>query len=209
MAETLLTSSSIKMYGRILNDLQYSYDPATVVQGFNNFLQNQLAADQNQVIVIGNTPANGANVTVTSSLGGISPGMTVSATANGNAVFATGTSINTISATSFSVANGSSVTQTATGVPITATGTGAASKPNPAQSPYFARIYAFSFEGAIYNLPRPSIFLVHGFGTRITVAANRSPMDQAGVAAREWEFSGEEQDSKGNPDFRYWEYEKG
>ena len=36
-------------------------------------------------------------------------------------------------------------------------------------APQFARIYAFSFEGAIYQLPRPPLFLVHGWGKAVNV----------------------------------------
>src|SRR5438874_1409156 len=35
----------------------------------------------------------------------------------------------------------------------------------PDQYPRFARIYCFGYEGAIYDLARPQIFLVHGLGT--------------------------------------------
>ena len=79
-------------------------------------------------------------------------------------------------------------------------------------SPLFARIYDFSFEGAIYSLPIPLLFLVHGPGIPISFAS-RSSLDQSGVVAREWEFS----QARGNGgkgdsppgDLRYWEYEKG
>jgi hypothetical protein len=67
----------------------------------------------------------------------------------------------------------------------------------------FARIYAFSFEGAVYALPKPTIFLVHGAGIKVD-GSNRTNMDVSGVAAREWEFA-----ASGPNDFVYWEYEKG
>ena len=74
----------------------------------------------------------------------------------------------------------------------------------------FARIYGFSFEGHYYDLPKPIIMLVHGPGERITRPPPVAPpppgpgldgptVDQAGEAAREWEFSA---------DLVYWEYEK-
>jgi hypothetical protein len=74
----------------------------------------------------------------------------------------------------------------------------------------FARIYGFSFEGHYYDLPKPVIMLVHGPGERITkpppVGAqpvgpglDGPTVDQAGEAARVWEFSA---------DLFYWEYEK-
>ena len=101
--------------------------------------------------------------------------------------------------------------------------------------PTLARIYAFSFEGAYYELPRPPIFLVHGSGTPVGNWANPSTMDQAGVAARDWDFSGnydptynpgssagsarteDARSRKASPpppppsttDIYYWEYEKG
>ena len=55
----------------------------------------------------------------------------------------------------------------------------------------FARIYAFSFEGQYYVLPKPAIFLVHGDG----VAADDVP----GVAAKDWNFLS---------DIRAWSYDK-
>jgi hypothetical protein len=74
----------------------------------------------------------------------------------------------------------------------------------------FARIYGFSFEGHYYDLPKPAIMLVHGPGEPITwpPAVGPAPpvppaaaptVDQAGKAARDWEFSA---------DLVYWEYEK-
>jgi hypothetical protein len=55
----------------------------------------------------------------------------------------------------------------------------------------FARIYAFSFEGQYYVLPKPAIFLVHGPG----VAADDVP----GVAAKDWNLLG---------DIQAWSYDK-
>src|SRR5256885_16903976 len=37
----------------------------------------------------------------------------------------------------------------------------------PERFPRFARIYCFGYEGAIYDLSRPQIFLVHGSGTLV------------------------------------------
>jgi hypothetical protein len=122
--ETLLTASSIKLYGRVLIDLQYNYNAANynyMAPDSNTFLQDQLV-------------------------------------------------------------------------------------PNNLK---FARIYAFSFEGAVYALPKPALFLVHGNGADTGVGGPnpRSTMDQSGVAAREWEFAASL--PPGNGDLRYWEYEKG
>jgi hypothetical protein len=75
--------------------------------------------------------------------------------------------------------------------------------------PMFARIYAFSFEGAFYNLPRPAIFVVHGPGQDIRGAGTydyddkkgRGPAstDDSGIPAREFVFES---------DIKYWEYDK-
>jgi hypothetical protein len=86
--------------------------------------------------------------------------------------------------------------------------------------PQFARIYAFSFEGAYYPLARPSLFLVHGKGTPVGNWNVPSTLDQAGVAGREWDFSGYDNPNPTPPpsatspapgpnDLHYWEYEKG
>lgn len=74
-------------------------------------------------------------------------------------------------------------------------------KESPAK---LAKIYAFSFEGAFYNLPRPAIFLVHGDGKPISGAGTyddlKGPtMDDSGIPAREFVFE---------TDVRYWEYDK-
>jgi hypothetical protein len=148
--ETLLTPSSIKLFGRVVSSLTYNNDTANTGLGDNKFLQRQLEA-------------------------------------NGD---------------------------------------------NP---PTLARIYAFSFEGAYYELPRPPIFLVHGSGTPVGSWANPSTVAQAGVAARDWDFSGnydptynpgssagsarteDARSRKASPpppppsttDIYYWEYEKG
>src|SRR5262245_16405820 len=124
MAETLLTQSAVKMYGRVLKGVKL--EPLVAGDfselGFNKFLKQQLLA----------TPDT---------------------------------------------------------------------KENP---PKLARIYAFSFEGAFYNLPRPAIFLVHGDGAPIkgqgTYDDGKGPvMDDSGIPAREFVFE---------TDVRYWEYDK-
>ncbi len=115
MPETLLTPSSIKLYGRVVSSIVFNND-TTAGPGNNNFLQQQLAT--------------------------------------GN--------------------------------------------------PRFARIYAFSYQGSVYTLPVPSMFLVHGGGTKVDGTA-RTDIDESGVAAREWEFSKSDSDK----DLVYWEYEKG
>jgi hypothetical protein len=147
--ETLLTPSSIKLFGRVVDSLKYTNDTTGTGLGANQFLQRQLEANSD----------------------------------------------------------------------------------NP---PTLARIYAFSFEGAYYELPRPPIFLVHGPGTPVGSWANPSTLAQAGVAARDWDFSGNYDPTYNPPDssarsaragaspsssppprplsdtdIYYWEYEKG
>jgi hypothetical protein len=129
MAETLLTQSAIKMYGRVLKGVKLEALAAGDFSdlGFNKFLKQQLLADPD-------------------------------------------------------------------------------TKENPAK---LARIYAFSFEGAFYNLPRPAIFLVHGPGKPIIgsgtydAGGQSTPgnpvMDDSGIPAREFVFE---------TDVRYWEYDK-
>jgi hypothetical protein len=71
-------------------------------------------------------------------------------------------------------------------------------------NPGLARIYAFSFEGAFYNLPRPAIFLVHGPGKNIqgsgTFDDGKGPvLNDSGIPTRDFVFE---------TDVRYWEYDK-
>jgi hypothetical protein len=82
MAETLLTPSSIKLYGRIVASLQYSDDTTTI--GDNNFLQHQLAFKHGgsainttgaTQVTPGNKPSR--EVILASPLGDIAPGMIV------------------------------------------------------------------------------------------------------------------------------------
>src|SRR5580700_1218606 len=94
MTETLLTQSSIKLFGRVVRDISFNYDPATVVQGNNNFLQGQLSSGP--VTVIGNTNIAQTTVTAVSSVVGLVPGMTVTARSAGNDVFAPNTYISSI-----------------------------------------------------------------------------------------------------------------
>jgi len=205
MPETLLTPSSIKLFGRVLKDLSFNYDlTETVSIGSNNFLQQQLSTNLNPIIVTGTTGTTAMGypiVTAVNTLNGLQPGMTVTAMSLGNQVFAQNTTIKNLGGgpgpgLSFTI-NNNPIQQVA-GVTITAT----------PLTPALARIYAFSFEGALYGMPRPAIFLVHGIGTILDMTqakqGYRSTLDQSGVLAREWEFSAQ----KGN-DMVYWEYEKG
>jgi hypothetical protein len=74
-----------------------------------------------------------------------------------------------------------------------------------------AAVYSFAFEGRFCELPKPAIFLVHGNGVAVSsVGHGRTTLDVAGVIAKEWEFS-----ESSNPDdppkneLRVWEYDKG
>jgi hypothetical protein len=212
MAENLLTPSSIKLYGRVVNDLNFRYDSNTVVSGANNFLQSQLGVAPVPITIITQATNNVANVTT--SLIGLVPGMIVTAPAG---VFAANTNPVIISIgpgppAQITVNPAPILTVPAPGASVTAALPGT-------QKPNFARIYAFSFEGAIYTLPRPSMFLVHGAGAGVDITAiagqagpnpmstGRTNTDVSGVVAREWEFAAP--GGGANSDLRYWEYEKG
>jgi hypothetical protein len=78
---------------------------------------------------------------------------------------------------------------------------------NPRPAPTLARIYAFSYEGHFYEMPKPAIFLVHGDGelaesVKPALRAARAPADtnKTGVAAQSYSFS---------EDMRIWSYDKG
>ncbi|MGD9507864.1 MAG: hypothetical protein AB7I59_02980 [Geminicoccaceae bacterium] len=68
-----------------------------------------------------------------------------------------------------------------------------------------ARIYAFSYEGDIYFLPKPYIFLVHGDGVEVIEPGNpkagsaTTTIDHWGVVAKIDRFA---------DDVRMWEYDK-
>lgn len=69
-----------------------------------------------------------------------------------------------------------------------------------------ARIYAISYEGSFYNLPKPAIFLVHTAGMPVTGAGTSSPgptdqplIDESGLAARDFAWES---------DAMYWIYDK-
>jgi hypothetical protein len=70
-----------------------------------------------------------------------------------------------------------------------------------------ARIYAFSYEGGFYALPKPAIFLVQGAGQpvdprKVAELVARAPdsVDYTGVAAQDYQFS---------YDILVWSYDKG
>jgi len=216
MTETLLTPSGIKLYGRVMSSLQY-YDD-TSPTGKNNFLQQQLSVAQpKEMLAIVCTIA--AKLKKTARLPedldaararDIRVGMVVTAIEGDRQLFSPGTHIvsinyktnedgdDTATPVSFDISGAPSV-EIEEGrnknITITLWDLGI----------YLARIYAFSFEGAIYSMPKPAIFLVHGAGERIDLnrfRSGRSSVDQSGVVAREWEFAGA-------ADLNYWEYEKG
>ena len=78
------------------------------------------------------------------------------------------------------------------------------------KQPSFARIYAFSFEGYYYELPRPVLFLVHGEGVSASEARTglfgrprqaRAPGDPSltGIGQADFQFS---------DDIMVWSYDK-
>ena len=204
MAETLLTPSSIKLFGRIMSGIIFSNN--TTAFGGNYFLQRQLSAaySYNNIngsilqtttyqITIAGPPGTMQDLTV---------GMTL-AEAGGAVHIQNGTVI-------------TSVDQVDNLIGIYPPATIAVPGPvdvvfSASISPQLARIYSFSFEGGFYALPRPPIFLVHGSGLPVGGWTIPSTVDQSGVAAREWDFSGNPTINRpsGPNDLVYWEYEKG
>ncbi len=88
---------------------------------------------------------------------------------------------------------------------LPSTGTPPGTGPNTA---IFARIYAISYEGTFYNLPKPAIYLVHGPGRSVSGSGKvRNPavgsqpvITDSGVVAEEFDFES---------DVLVWEYDKG
>ncbi|WP_170330455.1 hypothetical protein [Ruegeria arenilitoris] len=71
-------------------------------------------------------------------------------------------------------------------------------------SAQFARIYGFAYEGTYYELPEPTVFLVHGDGEPAAAASGadaRSPLDpsKSGVASADYQVS---------DGIRVWNYDK-
>jgi hypothetical protein len=262
MTENLLTPSVVKLFGRVMNDLKFQYDPSTVVTGYNNLLQRQLfgqsppPAPASPVQVQGCIVTSGSYTVYTAnSTSGLATGMVVSiTTATSGEYFSPNTIITNIGQTQItytspqgntipvywfsinlpavfpSAGAGSSLTSRQTsGAGVAArrsragpAAAGQSGSPDPnatitATATYvspavnLARIYAFSFEGAYYPLPRPSIFVVHGGGLPFGSNPNGwSTMEQAGVIAREWDLTASDSTDSTTPsDMRYWEYEKG
>jgi hypothetical protein len=224
--ENLLAPSSIKLFGRVVRDLKFNYDPNTTVIGNNNLLQRQLASSQyTQTIlftgtITQSTDDNGAPLTddnrnpIYSNLitySGLkpneilTPNMKVKAsykdagTKQVIEIFEEETVIWYVDPANNQFTVGKNPIDDNGGQPIQITATAPT-------DPTLARIYGFTFEGTYYGLPRPSIFLVHGGGNQIGNWADPSTLEQAGAMAREWDFSNP--DRFNNP-LVYWEYEKG
>src|SRR5689334_4396462 len=80
MPETLLTNSSIKLYGRVMIDL--AYNDKSLQAGYNNFLQQQLSG-KGSASFTGTTTAGDGTISSVSSLAGLRRGMGVSTTTAG------------------------------------------------------------------------------------------------------------------------------
>ena len=191
MAETLLTLSSIKLFGRLISNLSYTSDINT--SGNNNLLQSQFVTKVFNVT--GNTNAGRNSITnVAPTTNGLQPGMAIAGAGIPAGAFII--QYPEVSPITLSFTISADATATANNVPIIAT-----------LQPKFARIYSFTYEGVYYPLARPTIFLVHGVGQAVgNWQFNSSTLDQSGVIAREWDFSNP---SPTAPDLVFWEYEKG
>jgi Pentapeptide repeats (8 copies) len=231
MPETLLTPSSIKMFGRVVRSLSYRDDTEAEKRGCNNFLQHQLACRREHKFdgkIEKRSPPDSkapslfivaaADVAKSNTL---EQGMIIW-TEDGD-YLRYDSIIDSIRLGVYRFKN-----EKGEDIEIWETWISVSPEPTPVDRQIsfkagnlvkLARIYSFSFEGAIYSLPKPSIFIVHGYGIPIDVTGkfgNRYPgidnlgrttLDQSGVMAREWEFSAAESYNKA--DLRYWEYEKG
>lgn len=248
MPETLLTPSSIKLFGRVMSSLQYTDDTSTT--GNNNFLQEQLSLPAGPQTPISITSFSGNTITwdetVTTQnipddmkalaegmlLAGTYPYVPVGSGGSPPAIPASpylvpGTYISKLSVTGKPASGGNWIYTAKIAIsakPIAPQSSASGSDTQTQTAPTsivawapgvsLARIYGFSFEGAFYGLPRPSLFMVQGLGTSLSPdhwfggsrssgeQGSRSSLDQSGVAAREWEFSADNS-------LVYWEYEKG
>jgi hypothetical protein len=220
MAETLLTPSSIKLYGRVMTGIAIDASSLTNQAGqlgANRFLRNQLVPGPITVYFSG-WPTTGSptvkgdptsippDLINAISLLGPNPPIGITDSASGTYI---PTSTNCTVAVTYTPEG--AVDTIILTLSANATKTADPKKPSVSLvlqvyfSPTIARIYSFSFEGAYYQLPRPALFLVHGPGTPVGNWVANSTMDQAGVVGREWDFSG-----NGFPtDLVSWEYEKG
>jgi Pentapeptide repeats (8 copies) len=205
MSENLLTQSVVKLFGRVLQDLYFKYDLSTVVRGYDNFLQRQLSktpppSSGTTVSFYGTVNSKSYTITAVGSFVGLLPGMSLSAKDDKGSPYFSANTVIAILGSPGSAELSVNILPLMDGsqINITATPDGMDVK--------LARIYGFAFEGAYYGLPRPSIFLVHGNGIPVgNWDKYPSTLDQAGVAGREWDFSGNQILS----DIYCWEYEKG
>src|SRR5271166_1257287 len=243
MAETLLTTSSIKLYGRVVTSLMYSDDTTDSILGSNNFLQKQLSQQQEVIEIFGDTEIGSSMINNVSPAGGqqrllslIGPGVKITGGGFPSDSFVKSVYTVEISDTTPVPEPEPPAGQRRRGgqdqarVPHSTTTrgfriviianrqaeidgeTGAHVPVHLHLAVNFARIYAFSFEGSIYNLPKPSIFFVFGPGKGVDVqgfGGGRTDTNTSGVVAREWEFAGATGGfgEAGNVDLRYWEYE--
>jgi hypothetical protein len=210
MTETLLTPSSIKLFGRVMSGI--TLDPSTLgfaaYLGGNNFLRRQLSGGN--ITTSGDVTAGNPNVHVNLPLDvGLSLKLTSNAAnslnvsdgdSNGTIIAKESTCYVDVAGDVVSLVLNSAgwALQTVANTPLIL---------QAGFPPTLARIYAFSFEGAYYPLPRPAIYLVHGRGQPVGNWAHPSSLDQSGAAAREWDFSGNLVPN--DKDIVYWEYEKG
>lgn len=210
MPETLLTPSSIKLFGRVLTDMVYRDDAPS--SGNNNFLQKQLSFNTVITVSASAISTSTPNITVPSSaIANVALDMFVAGQ------IAVGSGASMVNVNPFDGNTMVSMVRPAANTfdvyPAPLLGTTSTTTITLTNRPVFARIYAFSFEGAIYSLPRPSIFVVHGGGAVLDpnlFPSGRTTVDQSGVIAREWEFASANLSASASPaDLRYWEYEKG
>ena len=204
MAETLLTPSSIKLYGRLMTGIAFTNN--TTPFAGNYFLQRQLAVNGLVHIKSGTidpkTPSTVSALQPHHDVKDLTVGMAVTETGGGTHLH------------SDAVITRVDVSKYEIGIypPAIIPGKAAVAVAFTASiSPMLARIYSFSFEGAYFELPRPPVFLVHGPGRPVGNWMYSSSLDQSGVAARDWEFSGNHgrNDPVGADALLYWEYEKG
>jgi hypothetical protein len=207
MAETLLTPSSIKLFGRTIQAISFTNDTTPFAGNF--FLQRQLAISyevdfqgdttQGKSIVKNVAPA----ASISPQPGGLTAGMDLKEAGVQNPVNLQSSTV----ITGVNLAAGADMIYIYPPAVVTAAGVNFTAKIYPK----LARIYSFSFEGGYYALPRPPIFLVHGPGIPTGSWSNPSTVDQSGVAGREWDFSGNTGGGLApDPnDLVYWEYEKG
>src|SRR5215470_14156793 len=144
MSETLLTNSSIKLYGRVMTDLKYKHKGKP--SGFNNFLLQQLAGRVEYDRTVTMVKKNGR--LAVDDVANLMPGMAVvSDEIPEDAVIVKidpDESEIVIDSVKEDEAGHSAADDREVNWRV-----------QVILEPRFARIYAFSFEGAIYSLPKP------------------------------------------------------